>query len=62
MDGTSMACPVATGALACRLSRRPDLLAQPRDAARADEIERLALTGNLDLALPHALQGHGMPR
>jgi subtilisin family serine protease len=62
MDGTSMACPVATGALARRLARRPDVLAQARDAARADEIERLALTGNLDLALPRDLQGQGMPR
>jgi subtilisin len=62
MDGTSMACPVATGMLACRLAKRPDVLAQPRDTARADEIERLALTGNLDLELPHDLQGHGMPR
>ncbi|HTT13607.1 MAG TPA: S8 family serine peptidase [Burkholderiaceae bacterium] len=62
MDGTSMACPLATAALACRLARRPDVLGQARDTARADEIERLALTGNLDLALPHALQGHGMPR
>ena len=62
MDGTSMACPIATGMLACRLAKRPDVLAQSRDTARADEIERLALTGNLDLDLPHDLQGHGMPR
>lgn len=62
MDGTSMACPVATGVLARRLGARPDLLAHPRDAARADEIERLALSGNLDLGLPRALQGDGMPR
>lgn len=62
MDGTSMACPVATGALARRLAQRPDVLAQPRDAARADELERLALTGNLDLDLPRDLQGDGLPR
>jgi subtilisin len=62
MDGTSMACPVATGALARRLANRPEILAQPRDAARADELERLALTGNLDLNLPRDLQGDGMPR
>jgi len=62
MDGTSMACPVATGVLARRLARRPDIVAQARDTARADEIERLALTDNLSLDLPRDLQGHGMPR
>ncbi len=62
MDGTSMACPVATGVLARRLAARADLLGHPRNAARADEIERLALSGNLDLGLPRALQGDGMPR
>jgi subtilisin len=62
MDGTSMACPVAAGALARRLAKRPEILALPRDTARADELERLALTGNLDLDLPRDLQGDGMPR
>jgi subtilisin len=62
MDGTSMACPVATGVLARRLARHPAILARQRDAARADEIERLALTGNLDLNLGRDLQGDGMPR
>jgi subtilisin len=62
MDGTSMACPIATGLLAVRLAQRPAILAQARDTARADEIERLALTDNLDLELPRDLQGHGMPR
>jgi subtilisin len=62
MDGTSMACPIATAALACRLAKRPDILAQARETARADEMERLALSDNLDLDLPRDLQGHGMPR
>jgi subtilisin len=62
MDGTSMACPVAVGALARRLARRSAILAMPRSAARADEIERLARTGNLDLRLPRDLQGDGLPR
>jgi subtilisin len=62
MDGTSMACPVAVGALARRLGRRGAILAMPRSAARADEIERLARTGNLDLRLPRDLQGDGLPR
>ena len=62
MDGTSMACPVAAGILAYRLAKRPDILAMPRETARADEIERLALTGNVDLELPRDLQGQGMPR
>lgn len=62
MDGTSMACPIVTGVLAKRLAARPQLLTHPRNAARADEIERLALSGNLDLDLPRHLQGDGMPR
>jgi subtilisin len=62
LDGTSMACPVATGAIARRLARRPALLAMPRQAARADEIERLARTSTLDLLLARDLQGDGLPQ
>ncbi|MCX8004910.1 MAG: S8 family serine peptidase [Burkholderiaceae bacterium] len=62
MDGTSMACPIATGVLARRLARRPALLAMPRGAARADEFERLARTSTLDLLLPRDLQGDGLPQ
>lgn len=62
MDGTSMACPVATGAIARRLARRPAVLALPRQSARADEIERLARTSTLDLLLARDLQGDGLPQ
>jgi subtilisin len=62
MDGTSMACPVATGVIARRLARRPALLAMPRQTARADEIERIARTSTLDLLLVRDLQGDGLPQ
>lgn len=42
MDGTSMACPVATGALARLLGRAPQVLAMRRDLQRANAIARLA--------------------
>lgn len=62
MDGTSMACPVATAAVARRLARRPALLAMPRQTARADEFERVARSSNLDLLLARDLQGDGLPQ
>lgn len=43
MDGTSMACPVITGAVARLLSRQPKLLAMDRDQKRSDAIVKLAL-------------------
>lgn len=43
MDGTSMACPVTTGALARLLSRQPKVLAMDRDQKRSDAIVKLAL-------------------
>lgn len=38
MDGTSMACPAAVGMAARILSNAPDILALPRQQARADEM------------------------
>jgi subtilisin len=62
MDGTSMACPVVSGAIARRLAANPDVLAMTAAAARADEMERIARAAALDLLLPANLQGDGMPR
>jgi hypothetical protein len=60
MDGTSMACPAVTGALARRLAADASTLAMPRDADRADAIVRLALAAARDLGLPPLAQGAGL--
>jgi subtilisin family serine protease len=41
MDGTSMACPAATGALARQLSKNPQILNMTRDQARSNAIIEL---------------------
>jgi hypothetical protein len=60
MDGTSMACPAVTGALARRLAADSVTLAMPRDADRADAIVRLALGAARDMGLPPLAQGAGL--
>ncbi|MCR5883755.1 S8 family serine peptidase [Rhizobacter sp. J219] len=60
MDGTSMACPAVTGALARRLAADAATLAMPRDGDRADAIVRLALAAARDLGLPPLAQGAGL--
>ena len=60
MDGTSMACPCATGAIARRLAKAPAVLVAKRDAARSDEIVKIALTECRDLGFAPAQQGAGL--
>jgi subtilisin family serine protease len=60
MDGTSMACPGVTGALARRLAADAKTLALPRDGTRADAIVRLALEAARDMGLPPFAQGSGL--
>jgi subtilisin len=60
MDGTSMACPAVTGALARRLALDARVLGMPRDADRADAIVKLALSAASDLGLPPLRQGAGL--
>lgn len=60
MDGTSMACPAVTGALARRLAADTATLGMPRDADRADAIVRLALAVARDMGLPPLAQGAGL--
>lgn len=60
MDGTSMACPAVTGALARRLAADARTLAMPRDADRADAIVKLALAAARDMTLPPLAQGAGL--
>lgn len=60
MDGTSMACPGVTGALARRLAADARVLAMPRDPDRADAIVKLALEAARDMDLPPLAQGSGL--
>ena len=60
MDGTSMACPGVTGALARRLAADAKTLAMPRDGDRADAILKLALESARDMGLPPFTQGAGL--
>ncbi|MGH7185164.1 MAG: S8 family serine peptidase, partial [Pseudomonadota bacterium] len=60
MDGTSMACPCATGAIARRLAKAPAILGAARDASRGDQIARLALAEAKDLSFPPLKQGAGL--
>ena len=60
MDGTSMACPCATGAIARRLASAPAILGATRDASRADRIVELAQAQTKDLGFPPAKQGAGL--
>ena len=60
MDGTSMACPGVTGALARRLAADARTFALPRDGDRADAILKLALSAARDMGLPPFAQGAGL--
>ena len=60
MDGTSMACPCATGAIARLLAKAPAILGAARDASRGDQIAKLALAEAKDLSFPPLKQGAGL--
>jgi hypothetical protein len=60
MDGTSMACPAATGMAARLLSTQPDLLALPRNQARADEIQKFLSAKIKSLGFNVNFEGKGM--
>jgi subtilisin family serine protease len=62
MDGTSMACPVITGALARLLSRKPQILSMDRVQARSDAILELALNAasSNSLGFDAVFQGAGL--
>ncbi|MEO8154266.1 MAG: S8 family serine peptidase [Rhizobacter sp.] len=60
MDGTSMACPAVTGALAHRLATDTQTRGLPRDGDRADAIVKLGLSVARDMGLPAFAQGAGL--
>lgn len=60
MDGTSMACPVATGALARLLSRHSKILRMRRNQKRSDAIIQLARQHAETLGLRPIFEGSGI--
>lgn len=60
MDGTSMACPCATGAIAELLAKAPAVLNATRNADRSDQIVKLALAKAKDLGFEPSKQGAGL--
>lgn len=61
MSGTSMASPVASGAVACLLSNNPDVFGMERDAARSEAIATLLSTNCAALKFGPNFEGAGMP-
>jgi subtilisin len=60
MDGTSMACPAATGMAARLLSGETAILAMPRNQARADAITKFLATKIKSLGFGANFEGKGM--
>ena len=60
MDGTSMACPAATGRAAHLLAANPAILAMPRDQARSDAICALILNEAKALGFGAIYEGQGL--
>jgi subtilisin len=60
MDGTSMACPVMSGAVARLLAKHPRLLGMARNQKRSDEILRLALNEAEKLGFGVNFEGAGI--
>jgi subtilisin len=61
MDGTSMASPVACGALACRLSASTAYKALPRDSTRSAMARTILKASVKDVGMTAKFQGLGMP-
>ena len=62
MDGTSMACPVAAGALARALAGKPKVLGMDRNQKRSDAIMKLALAAVQALGFGPSFEGAGLLR
>jgi subtilisin len=62
LDGTSMACPAATGAAAAILSARPELLGLPRDSGRSEALARAVLGRARTLGFGSLYEGQGLAK
>lgn len=60
MDGTSMACPAVTGALARRLARAPRILGMAGTQNRADKIAEMATVAAAELGFGARFEGAGV--
>jgi subtilisin family serine protease len=62
LDGTSMACPAATGAAAAILAASAELLALPRDSARSEALARAVLGRARPLGFGSLFEGQGLAK
>ncbi len=60
MDGTSVACPAATGGAARLLAAEQNILQTPRDAARSDSMAKYILQHTKLLGFGHDYEGQGL--
>jgi subtilisin len=60
MDGTSMACPAATGAAANLLATRTDLLKMARSQARSDEFAKAVFAAAKLRGFGTVFEGQGL--